>query len=122
MAKKGTKLAKYQARVRAKAKDAAQKQQHSIIAIALAFGLGYAKSEGFKLPTVVGIHPAALYGVVALVAGYFIKDAQVKRIAEASADGLLSVAAYVAGKEGFKDVFGGYVGAEWGAEIVEEEW
>lgn len=122
MAKKGSKLAKYQARVRATAKEAAQKQQHSIIAVALAFGIGYAKAEGFKLPTVVGIHPAALYGVVALVAAYFIKDKQVKRIAEASADGLLSVGAYVAGRQGFKDVFGGYVGAEWGDEIIEEEW
>lgn len=122
MAKKGTKLAKYQARIRQTAKVAAQKQQHTIVALALAFGVGYAKSEGFKLPTVAGLHPAALYGVGALLAAYFIKDAQAKKILEASADGLLSVGAYVAGREGFKNVFGGYVGEGWGDEIIEEEY
>lgn len=120
-AKKGTKLAKYQQRIRVKAKQAAEKQQHSLVAIALAFGVGFAKNRGVSLPTVAGIHPAALYGVAAMVISYFIKDKQIKKIAEASADGLLSVGAYVAGRDGFKQVFGDYVEG-WGQEIIEEDY
>lgn len=123
MAAKGSKLAKYQARVRSATRAAADKQQHTLIAIALAFGVGYAGSQKWKLPSFAGIHPAALYGTISLLAAYFIKDKQFKRIAESAADGMLSVGAYVAGKRGFGEVFGGYEGvAGWGEEIIEEEY
>lgn len=119
-----SKLGKYQAAVRAKARSAAQKQQHTLIAIALSFGVGYAGSQKWNLPSFAGVHPAALYGTISLLAAYFIKDAQFKRIAESAADGLLSVGAYVAGKRGFGEVFGGYEGVAggYGEEIIEEEY
>lgn len=109
---KGTKLAKYQQRIRTTVTDARRKQQHTIVALLLSFGIGFAKTQGVKLPTVVGIHPAALYGSLALMGAYFLKDKGSKRIAEAAADGMLSVAAYVAGSKGIPKVFGGYVGGE----------
>lgn len=120
---KGGKLAKYQSRVRTAAKRAAEQQQHTIVAIALAFGVGYAGNQKWNLPSFAGIHPSALYGTIALLAAYFVKDRKFKRIAESAADGLLSVGAYVAGKQGFGKVFGGYEGvAGWGEEIIEEEY
>lgn len=121
MAKKGSKLAQYQARARSVARATAEKQQHTIVAVGTAFGIGWAESQKFRLPTFAGVHPSALYGGLALLGAYFIRDKQFKRIAESVADGLLSVAAHLAGSKGFGAVFGGAPAVSgWGEEIIEE--
>lgn len=109
MAKKGTSLAERRknamANARTAARKAAEAQQHTLVALGASYGLGYAKQKGFQLPTFGGLSQPLLYGATALLSSFVIRDRAFKRVAESMADGLLSVAAFEAGRTGFKTLF-----------------
>lgn len=107
-------------RARSMAKAAAQSQQHTIIAGATAFGLGFAEKQGVRLPTIDAVDPTALYAMVSFAASMFIRDKQFKRILEATTDGLISLTAYKAGAKGFNALFSYAPGVSgYGEEIIE---
>lgn len=84
---------------------AAQRQQHTIIALGAAYGLGFAEKRAFALPTIPGVAPEVLYGVLGLVGAWWLRNVQAKRIAQSLGDGLLSVALYKAGRYDFGRLF-----------------
>jgi len=71
------------------AKRAAQ-EKHTLIAVAGAAALGYAKREGMKLPTLGPLSPAASVGLIAWGIAKFTKS----NIAAHAATGALCVAAH----------------------------
>jgi hypothetical protein len=105
MQKIAERRAKYMANARSAARKAAQQQQHTLVALGSAYGLGWARAKKFDLPSFGGLSEPLLYGTGALMLSYFIKDKAFKRVSESLADGLLSVAAYQAGEKGFKSLF-----------------
>ena len=112
MAKKTTKLAKMEerrrssvARARPKAKAATQAQLHTLLAGGSALGIGFAENRNIQLPTIDAVDPSVLYAGVSFAASFFIKDPQFKRVLEGVTDGLIGVAAYKAGRYGFKQLF-----------------
>lgn len=113
------------ARARTIARAALEQQQHTLVTVGSAFGLGWSRRNKFKIPTFPGVTPSASIGITSLLLAYFIRDKQAKRILEGVADGMLSIAGYKAGADGFGAVFstgqgGMAVGGGWGEEIVEE--
>ena len=93
------------ARARAVSKAAWDNQKHTMIVSTTGYSLGYAESKGMVLPTVDGIDPTALYAALAFGATMFVKDAAFKRIAEGITNGLLGIALYKAGRNGFTSLF-----------------
>ena len=85
--------------------SAAQRQQHTLVAVGSAYGLGWAEKSKFKLPTIPNVAPEVVYGSGSLVAAYFLKNKQGQRIAQSMADGMLSVALYKAGRYDFNVLF-----------------
>lgn len=113
-------LSTYRARAASVARETVSRQQHTLFAVGSGFLIGFAEQKGWKIPTVVGMHPAALYGLGALVAAYYIKNRQGRRVAESAADGLLTVASYIGGSRGVNALFSGAAGVSgWGEEIIE---
>jgi hypothetical protein len=113
-------------RARSMARQAAVKQQHTIVAGGTSFGIGFAENQGFKLPTIAGIDPALLLAAGALAGSLFIKDATVRKVLEGLTDGLVGVVGYKAGKYGFNSLFSYSPSAAlpkssagWGEEIIE---
>lgn len=107
-----TKLAKMEsrraaaaARARSAAKAAWQAQQHTLLAGGAALGIGFAENRGMQLPTIDAVDPAVLYAGLSFAASMFIRDRNMKRIAEGVTDGLLGVVAYKAGRYGFNTLF-----------------
>lgn len=98
------KRVKAASRARAIAKQAALQQQHTLIAGAATFGLGFAESKGVKLPTVDGVDPKALYTAVAFAASMLIKDRKFKQMLDGVTDGLIAITAYQAGSRGFNSL------------------
>lgn len=73
----------------------------TVVAAAAAGAIGYAEKTGMHLPTVMGLEPALLYGVVAAAAGHTV--ARSGRVGEAlrqTGAGALAVAAYKYGAGG----------------------
>lgn len=93
------------ARARAKAKEIGKAQQHTIVAGASAFAIGFAENRGIAIPTIDAVDPTVLLAGGAFAASMFIKDANFKRILEGVTDGLLGVVAYKAAKNGFNSLF-----------------
>lgn len=93
------------ARARKVAKAAWDTQQHSLLAGGAALGMGMAESRGMNLPTIDSVDPSVLYAALAFGLSIFIKNKTVKRLAEGTTDGLLGVAAYKAGRDGFNALF-----------------
>lgn len=85
-------------RVRDKAKQTAQANEHTILAAATAWGMGVLERKGTKVPTVKDLDPKLLYGIGGLAAAYFTKDARTKRVLQSVGDGLVGAWAYVQGK------------------------
>jgi hypothetical protein len=107
-------------RARTAAKRAAAAQQHTLTSGGAGFGLGFAESRGFKMPTIGKVDPVALYSVAAFIASLYIKNPQIKRIAEGLTDGLVSVGLYKAGKFGFESLMNYAPAASgYGEDIVE---
>lgn len=102
-------------RVREKAQQAAQANEHTIIAAASAFGVGKLEAKGTKIPTIKDVDPKLIYGAGGLVIAYMAKDARTKRIAQSVADGLIGAWAYTQGKAPSGSVSG------YGEEIEEGE-
>lgn len=87
------------ARARAKAKDIALKQQHTLGAVLTGFAFGAAEKNAMALPTFGGIDPKLLYGGAALIAAYMLRgQPAMRRILSCVADGALPVVAYNQGK------------------------
>ena len=112
MAKSKTKLAKMEerrrssvSRARQKAKEATQAQLHTLLAGGSALGIGFAENRNIQLPTIDAVDPSVLYPAITFAASFFIRDVQFKRILEGVTDGLIGVAAYKAGRYGFKQLF-----------------
>lgn len=93
------------ARARKVAKAAWDTQQHTLLAGGAALGIGMAESRGMNLPTIDSVDPSVLYAALAFGMSVFIKNKMVKRLAEGATDGLLGVAAYKAGRDGFNSLF-----------------
>lgn len=66
----------------------------TLIPILAGAALGYAKKEGYNIPTLMGLGPAASTGIICLAAAKYGKV----RWAGKAAVGLLSIAAYSWGK------------------------
>jgi hypothetical protein len=71
-------------------KTAALSEKHTLTAIGAALALGLAKKQGFKLPSLPLMGPAATYGLAAWALSKYTKN----NVAAHAATGLLSVAAY----------------------------
>jgi len=71
-------------------KQAALSEKHTLTAIGAALALGLAKKQGFKLPSLPLMGPAATYGLAAWALSKYTKN----NVAAHAATGLLSVAAY----------------------------
>lgn len=91
-------------RARAMAKQAAVEQQHLLASGGSGFGLGFAESKGFQLPTFGGVDPVALYGVATAVGSFWVKNRQLKQILFGLTSGLAGIAGYKAGKYGFQSL------------------
>lgn len=74
----------------------AYSEKHRLVPIVAAYALGVAKKNGTKLPTIMGLGPAASVGLIAWAIGKYTRNA----LASHSATGLLSVAAYSYGESG----------------------
>jgi hypothetical protein len=73
----------------------------TVVAAAAAGALGYAEKTGMHLPTVMGLEPALLYGVVAAAAGHTVaKSGRVGEALRQTGAGALAVAAYKYGAGG----------------------
>ena len=71
------------------------------IAAGAAAGLGYAEKQGKQLPTVAGVMPELLYGVVGAVLGTMVKatsSGTVGKFVRGAATGSLAVGAYKLGR------------------------
>ena len=106
------------------ARQTAKDQQGMIVSGGTGFGLGFAESKGWNLPTIDSIDPIFLYAIASLAGTFFIKDRQVRDILKNTTVGLASVAAYKAGKFGVNSLFNyakpaATATAGWGEEIVE---
>lgn len=67
----------------------------TVVAAAAAGALGYAEQHNIKLPTVMGLDPSLLYGVVAAAAGHTVaKSGRVGEALRQTGAGALAVAAY----------------------------
>ena len=75
----------------------AKARQGTFIAAGTAAALGAAEKSGIALPTVGGINPYLLYGVVGVVILPMFIKGQAGRIAEQAGGGALAVAAYKIG-------------------------
>lgn len=113
-------------RARAAAKRAAEAQQDTMLAGGGGFGLGFAESRGFNLPTIGKIDPVVLYAVGSLVGATYIRNAQLKRMLTGLTHGLVAVGLYKAGKYGFESLMNYQPGvvptpaaAGYGEDIVE---
>lgn len=84
-------------RIRDKTKEAAEKNEHTIMAVGTAMGIGYFEGKGTDFPTLGNIDHKLLYGGGALLTAYMSKDARLKRIAQSVGDGLVSASAYAKG-------------------------
>jgi len=132
--KKGSKLAKLESRravavsrARNMARQVAERQQHTIMSGGASFGLGFAESQGVKLPSIGGIDPAIWLAGLAMAGSMFIKDRMTRKLLEGLTDGLVGVIGYKAGKYGFQSLMSYSPStalpkpssAGWGEEIVE---
>jgi hypothetical protein len=85
-------------RLAAKAREAAtmsNTQEDALIAVGSAMLLAAAEREGKELPTIAGLDPALVYGVLgAVVAPQFVDDPQWSQRLESAGVGLLTVAAH----------------------------
>lgn len=71
-------------------KAAAMQEKHTLVAVGAAVALGMAKRQGWNLPHLPMLGPAASYGLAAWALAKYSKS----RVAGHAATGLLSVAAY----------------------------
>jgi hypothetical protein len=92
-----------------KAKEAAMSEKHTLTALAAAAAVGFAKRQGFNLPHLPMMGPAATYGLASWALAKYTGN----KIASHAATGLLSVAIYelaagggVAGDVGADEVLG----------------
>lgn len=92
-------------KARTLAAAAAQRQQHTLIALASAYGLGWAEKKAFQMPSLPNVAPEVTYGSIALVGAYMLKNKQANQISQSLADGMLSVALYKAGRTDFATLF-----------------
>lgn len=80
-------------------------EKHTLTPLIASYLLGVAKQKGTKLPTILGLGPAASVGIIAWAVGKWGRNA----MAAHAATGLLSVAAYSYGKgEGIAGVAGAF--------------
>lgn len=87
------------ARTREGRKLAMRATQHTLMATATAFGVGYAEGKGVALPTVAGRDPKLVYGVAAAGAALMLRrGTSAQLFAQSMGDGLLSVVAHESGK------------------------
>jgi hypothetical protein len=101
-----------------KAKEMAMAEKHTLTALAAAAALGFAKRQGYKLPSLPMLGPAATYGLGAWALSKYTNN----KIASHAATGMLSVALYeLAAGQG---IAGGDVGADevLGEDSVVGEW
>lgn len=73
-----------------KAKELAMSEKHTLTALGAAVALGLAERQGWKIPALPMIGPAATYGLGAWVLAKYTGN----KMASHAATGLLSVAAY----------------------------
>lgn len=92
-----------------KAKEMALSEKHTLTALAAAAALGFAKRQGFKLPSFPMLGPAATYGLGAWALSKYTGN----KMASHAATGMLSVAMYelasgggIAGDVGADEVLG----------------
>ena len=92
-----------------KAKELAMAEKHTLTALAAAAALGFAKRQGYKLPSLPMLGPAASYGLGAWALSKYTNN----KMASHAATGLLSVAMYelasgggIAGDVGADEVLG----------------
>lgn len=86
-------------RATAKAKQAAQQRVGSLVGAGTAYGIGYLEKTGRKLPTVGGVEPTLLAGLV-LTFGPTLLGAGTTKLGQVAAEvgsSALGVAAYKAG-------------------------
>ena len=96
-------LAKQSARVAAisrRTRQEAMKREEMILSLGSAALLGYAKKKAWSLPTIGGIEPSILYGLVLGVGGPMISKDKNGRRLEAMGTGLLTIAAYNVSRTG----------------------
>lgn len=83
-----------------KAKQAAQQRVGSLVGAAAAYGLGYAEKKGHKLPTLGGVEPTLMAGLVLTFGPTLMGAGQSKlgQVAAEAGSAALALAAYKAGQ------------------------
>jgi len=87
-------------------REEAMKRDEMLISLGASAALGYAKRKGVALPTIGGIEPTLLYGLILGIGLPMVsKDKMAKRL-EAAGTGLLTVSAYSIARTGTMTVSG----------------
>jgi len=95
------------AMVASRARTEAMRREEMLLSLGSAAAIGYAKKKGMNLPTVAGIDPTMLYGLLLGVGLPMVtKDKTAKRL-EAVGTGLLTVGVYTFARTGNWTVAGG---------------
>ena len=95
------------AMVAARARSEAMRREEMLLSLGSAAAIGYAKKKGWNLPSVAGIDPTLLYGLVLGVGLPMVtRDKMAKRL-EAAGTGLLTVGVYSFARTGTWSVTGG---------------
>lgn len=102
-----------------KAKEMALAEKHTLTALAAAAALGFAKRQGYALPSLPMLGPAATYGLGAWALSKYTGN----KVASHAATGMLSVALYELASGGAAKMAGD-VGADevLGEDTVVGEW
>lgn len=88
------------ARGRRRAKELVEARQHTVVAVASAFGVGWAEKSGVNIPTIPGFDVTTTIGLLAYVgAETKLGGRQLTKTLQSVADGQLSVSAYKLGAD-----------------------